>query len=534
MSYSSYKTFTEEEEDDGPKYTPYQSLVFLIDSSSQMHVKDNGQSLFESCLQATIATIQTKINQRSKDQVAVLFYGTKHSKSLKNAMSSHKSIYIAMDMSYLDLDDTLKLEKYKSNSRLLMIDMEYFDKEVGSSDDVQLGNLFWATSQLLTGKTQSQRSKKVFMMTSNSDPSPNDQDDGVLAKTRYKDMLENDISFFLLPLKNSFNTELFYQKYLGEEIMDDDVRIYDRNELIKAISTFESRARVVLKVPFILGDGLVCGINGCYKIIESKKPSPCYLEEKTNQEVETLTTYCSAETGGTLKKEEISYSYEYGGVKAVFTKEEIQKMKNFGEPRLVLLGFHPVSWLKFKYNVKHSIFLFPNEEEYYGSSCLLANLADVMCEKNVIAIAALVSSPTSTPRYLALLPSVPAQENQVDTVDIGFNGIFLPFKDDLRIVDSSVAPLGKQAAEEVTSSIKCIIESLTIPKFTCESVSNPELSLFYAGLVSMARELDEMEQVQDEIRPNFEWIDQEAGQYIRICNKVNSPLINNRIFSLLV
>jgi ATP-dependent DNA helicase 2 subunit 1 len=399
--------------------------------------------------------------------------------------------------------------------------MEYFEKEVGSSDQIHLGNVFWATSQLLSGKKQMQRSRKVFMMTNNCDPSPNDNDACSLAATRYKDLQENDISLFLLPLTDSFDVLAFHQKYLNEDTVEEDVNIYkETKELIKAISTFESRARTVFKVPFILGNGLTCGIKGCYRIIEAKKPLHFYLEEKTNQEVETITTYNNAETGGILKKEEISYSFEYGGIKAVFSKDEIQKMKYFGNPALILHGFYPVSWLKLKYNLNHSVFLFPDEEAYIGSSCLISNLAEGMKEKNVLAIAALISSPRATPRFLALLPSVPATQDQEETVSIGFHGIYLPYKEDVRTIDSSLAPVGKVAAKEVTSSMKSIVESLTLPGFSCESYSNPELSLFYAGLVSMAQEDDEMELVNDDIRPNLDWINREAGDYIRSCNKV--------------
>lgn len=410
-----------------------------------------------------------------------------------------------------------------------MIDPDYFEKMVGSSDKVHLGNVFWATSQLLSGKKQIQRSRKVFMMTSNSDPSPNDHDACSLAATRYKDLKENDISLFLFPLISSFNIEAFYKKYLDENLLEEDIKIYEGGaELIKAISTFESRARTVFKVPFILGNGLVCGIKGCYKIIDAKKPSPCYLEEKTNQEVEILTTYNNAETGGILKKDEISYSFDYGGVKAVFSKKEIDQMKYFGDPRLVLLGFYPISWLKLKYNLKHSVFLFPNEESYTGSSCLLSNLADVMMEKNVLAITALISSPRATPRLLALLPSVPLSEQEEETVSLGFHGIYLPFKEDVRTIDSTVAPLGKVAAKEITSSMKSIVESLTLPDFSPESYSNPELSLFYAGLVSMAQELDEMETVNDDTRANLPWINREAGNHIKNCNQVRSHFSYNK------
>ena len=111
---SGYKSYTEEDQEDSAAFTPYQSLVFMLDCSPKMHVKENGQSFFESCLNAVIETIQNKINLRSKDQVSVLFYGTKQSKSLNGAISSHKSIYVAVDMNYPDLDDTMKLAKFRS------------------------------------------------------------------------------------------------------------------------------------------------------------------------------------------------------------------------------------------------------------------------------------------------------------------------------------------------------------------------------------------------------------------------------------
>jgi hypothetical protein len=115
MNYRSYASYVEDDQEEGPIYNPYQSIVFCIDCSPRMHVKENGHSLFEMCLTATIETIQAKINQKSKDRVAVLFYGTKQSKSFKGAMSSHQAIYVAFEMSYLDLEDILTLSKYQSN-----------------------------------------------------------------------------------------------------------------------------------------------------------------------------------------------------------------------------------------------------------------------------------------------------------------------------------------------------------------------------------------------------------------------------------
>jgi hypothetical protein len=72
--------------------------------------------------------------------------------------------------------------------------------------------------------------------------------------------------------------------------------------------------------------------------------------------------------------DDIRYYHEYGGEKVFFTKQEISSQKTLGmEPGifssteqtdvlgLTLLGFQPRSFLKVYHNVKHSVFLFPDD-----------------------------------------------------------------------------------------------------------------------------------------------------------------------------
>ena len=57
----------------------------------------------------------------------------------------------------------------------------------------------------------------------------------------------------------------------------------------------------------------------------------------------------------------------YGGERVYFDKEEIRQIKTqFGDPGLKLLGFKDQSRLKPYHHVKHSSFLYPDDESIQG------------------------------------------------------------------------------------------------------------------------------------------------------------------------
>ena len=54
--------------------------------------------------------------------------------------------------------------------------------------------------------------------------------------------------------------------------------------------------------------------------------------------------------------------HEYGPnkMRVYFTKSEINDMKKFGDPSLILMGFKPMDRLKPYYNFKSGYFCFPD------------------------------------------------------------------------------------------------------------------------------------------------------------------------------
>lgn len=112
------------------------------------------------------------------------------------------------------------------------------------------------------------------------------------------------------------------------------------------------------------------------------------------------------------------------------------------EPGLKLLGFKDRSELRFEDNVKHSVFIYPNEDAFNGSTRTFAALLDVLARKEKIGLVVGITRSNGSPAFYAMLP----QEEVLDsagaqTVPPGFHLIYIPFADDIRsaTVESSHA-----------------------------------------------------------------------------------------------
>lgn len=152
-------------------------------------------------------------------------------------------------------------------------------------------------------------------------------------------------------------------------------------------------------------------------------------------------------TGKVLQPPDIKTFHRFGGRRAVFNAEEIAQLKSFGAPGahafrslaaavrvrralcgagLVLVGFKPRAELLELYNLRSPYFVYPNEvparslargaflaegrgraqSEVTGSTVAFRALHAKMRELVVIGIARMVLKAGSTPRFVALVPSV--------------------------------------------------------------------------------------------------------------------------------
>ena len=71
---------------------------------------------------------------------------------------------------------------------------------------------------------------------------------------------------------------------------------------------------------------------------------------------------------------------------------------------MTLMGFKPKSYLKTYHNVKHSMFVFPDEKKVIGSSQVADALIKEMIRKEKISIVRVQVRDNTSVRFCALLP----------------------------------------------------------------------------------------------------------------------------------
>lgn len=57
----------------------------------------------------------------------------------------------------------------------------------------------------------------------------------------------------------------------------------------------------------------------------------------------------------------------YGKKQIVMDKDEVDAIKKFDDPGLVLIGFKPMERLKVHHHIRPSVFIYPEESEVKGA-----------------------------------------------------------------------------------------------------------------------------------------------------------------------
>ena len=88
----------------------------------------------------------------------------------------------------------------------------------------------------------------------------------------------------------------------------------------------------------------------------------------------------------------------------MINKDEVNQIKDFGEPSLKLLGFKPKSFIKPFYNNRSSYFLYPNNKRVENSSKFFDALIEQLIKSKKVAIVRFIPKSNSRIRFGALFP----------------------------------------------------------------------------------------------------------------------------------
>ncbi|WWD03626.1 hypothetical protein V865_001681 [Kwoniella europaea PYCC6329] len=238
-----------------------------------------------------------------------------------------------------------------------------------------------------------------------------------------------------------------------------------------------------------------------------------------------------SETGGTQRKEKLQPGDEKPKVVArtrlQFTNDEVAEFKSMGlKPQIKILGFQSPDHLAFEENLKHSYFIYPNENEYTGSTRTFAAMLKSCIKFNKHALALSRFRTNTQPEFCVLIPQEESfTKDGGQDQPPGFHVIILPFRDDIRRPPKNMNE-NLLASDRQAKLMSNIVKRLRIKAghYRSEAYPNPALAYHYAQLQSLAFEEDfdpssAAGQDLDKTFPKWWGMHKAAGEFMSEFNK---------------
>lgn len=502
----------EEEQGAGDyKSTGRDSLVFLVDASKEMFIKgeDGAPSNFDMTMQVVRTVYTSKIISSHRDLVALVFYGTEQSKNPRN---SFKHVYV-----YHDLDEPGARRVQEVDALRGAKGAELAAKTLGSGDpgDTSLGDALWCCANLYSDIKLRLSHKRLMLFTCRDDPHGGDGARDRQARTKAGDLKETGVVIDLMHLMKpgGFDVSLFFRDIISPPDDEGELGLQTNaseklEDLQKRVRAKEQKKRALARVSLCLGGDVKMAVGVYATAVQARKPGAIKLYRETNEPVRSKSRIFHTQTGSLLLPSEVKKAQVYGRKQIVLEKDEVDSLKKFGDPELFLIGFKPIEKLKLKHHIRPSVFIYPEEDEVKGSSCLFSALLKKCSEKNVFALCRLIARRNYPPRFVALVP----QDEELDQANVqisapGFNVIYLPFADDLRTLDTALSPC---ASQPQVDKMKEIVSKLRF-RYRSDAFENPVIQQHYRNLEALALDMAAPEETEDLISPKVDQMDQRLG-----------------------
>ncbi|KAK1219462.1 ATP-dependent DNA helicase II subunit 1 [Marasmius sp. AFHP31] len=399
---------------------------------------------------------------------------------------------------------------------------------------VAMGDVFTSCNWVMRDGAPKTASKRVFLITDEDHPhaGPGSKQLVTSARTTLTDLTQAGVTvepFFISTEDKPFDVSKFYSLVLqptslaeDEDDMDnpsvlpESISISRIEDLLAQMRFHEVPKRAQFSIPFELGKNFSIGVKGyglvtqqtkgTYKyfvdlgdrmevaVVKTKQvdevrlkfpiptPIPTPPQDREAEVTRTEMVYGmglgvpSGGKGGDEEEEDDSLAATRTvetGKRPFYTAEEVRDFRTLGmNPVIKLLGFKDRTELAFEDNIKHSVFIYPDEMAYAGSKRTFSALLKSMVKKDKIGLVLALTRRNSSPTFCALL----AQEEKIEeggwTEPAGFHLIPLPFADDIRsapIDKGEIALAFHNAQLQATAFNEQFdpesFEDLTIPKY---------------------------------------------------------------------
>ncbi|ROL51680.1 X-ray repair cross-complementing protein 5 [Anabarilius grahami] len=483
----------QDEEDSGGDYkiSGRDSLVFLVDASKEMFIKgeDGEPSNFDMTMQCVRSVYTSKIISSDKDLVALVFYGTEQS---KNPSNTFKHVYIYHDLDSPGAHHVQDIDKLQGEKGAQLA-----EKTLGSGE-TSLGDALWCCSNLYSDIKLRLSHKRLMIFTCRDDPHGRDAAKDLQARTKASDLKETGVVIDLMHLTKpgGFDVSLFFCDIVSPPEDESDLGLQVEpcrklEDLKKRVRAKELKKRAQSRLTFSLGEGVNLAVGVYVLARTATKPPAVRLYRDTNEPVRTKTRYFHTHNGGILLPNDMKRAQVYGKKQIVMEKDEVDEIKKFDDPSLVLMGFKPMDRLKLHHHLRPALFIYPEEEQIAGRYIPRRN---------------------TPPRFVALVPQrEELDQSQTQATPPGFHVIFLPFADDIRTVDAHEGPT---ASDEQVDKMKEIVHKLRF-KYRSDAFENPMLQQHYRNLEALALDMLAPEPIEDLTMPKVNMIDDRLGPLVQ-------------------
>ncbi|RDX46256.1 ku70-like protein [Lentinus brumalis] len=544
-------------------------ILFCIDCSPSMLelYEDTRYEDVQTCklvraLEAAMQIQKRKVLVGPNDSVGImLFNTTKRNESGTAGADLKKGTYVYQPIATVNAPKVMELmqlldEAREKPEKLAETFPPMTDRRVA------VGDVFTSCNWAIRDGAPKTATKRIFFITDEDNPHPGAASSRLItsARTTLIDLVQAGVTvepFFISTEEKPFDPSIFYSSVLlatnltdsdepGEDgqILPESISIGQIDELLAQMRFHEVPKRALFSVPFTLAPDFTIGVKGYGLITEQKKGAYRYFADLGDrmEVVNSRTAYVDEEREAEVEKTQILFGMDLGapsaeaeehggdeakdadaGIRSVplgsrvfYTQDEVRSFRTLGlEPGIKLLGFKSRRALAFEDNIKHSVFIYPDEMTYSGSKRTFTALLKTMIKKKKIAIVLALTRRNSSPIFCAVLP----QEEKVDESGWreppGFHLIPLPFADDIR-----AAPLerGFRASDDLKEAARKFMDKLVVKNgsYPPDSYPNPSLAYHNAQLEASAfREEFDPEAFEDLTEPKYDVMHKRAGQLIK-------------------
>ncbi|KAG5968702.1 hypothetical protein E4U58_001770 [Claviceps cyperi] len=533
----------DDEEDQALDETSYKAqkdaIIMAIDVSESMlkppppsnSKKADQDSPLEAALKCAYHLMEQRIISNPKDMMGILLFGTEktkfHNEESGRGGLGYPNCYLFTDLDVPSADDvkTLKslVEEGEDDEKVL----------TPSKEPAIMSNVLFCANQIFTTKAANFGSRRLFIITDNDDPHPEDKAAASAAAVRAKDLYDLGITIDLFPISHH-DSKFEFSKFYDDIVYRDPAAEANvtavpfskssdglslLSSLVSNINSKQTPKRSMFSsLPFEIAPGLRISVKG-YNILHRQTPArTCYiwLDGETPQLARGETTRLAEDSTRTVEKSEIKKAYKFGGEYVFFTSEEQKMLRDFGSPIIRIIGFKPRKLLPPWASVKKSTFIFPSEEDYVGSSRVFTALWQKLIKDDKIGLAWCVVRSNAQPMLAAIIPSRDASDEDSGTpfLPAGLWIYPLPFADDLREI-KTLSQITR-STDELTTKMRTIVQQLQLPKamYNPMKYPNPALQWHYRILKALALEEEVPGEPDDATKPKSKAISKRAGGYL--------------------